>query len=112
MTRVLIFITAGIGALFSFWYLIDHQIYEPQLSEIAKIAIFVNHGLFGFSLIIMLYTFFLKNKYVKLLGGLLIIGGLLYLVLMFSFIKPNYFYFIPLGFYLLTGSILLKMNSV
>ena len=53
--RVLLFITAIIGAAFSFWYLIDHQMYLPQLTYVGKYARFLNHGLFIIALVLLIF---------------------------------------------------------
>jgi|SRR5690554_2352606 len=104
--RLLLIISAIIGAIFSFWYLIDHQIYMPQLSDISIYTRFINHGLFIVSLFLLLFAFFINEKLYKITGVFLMICGLLYLTHVFSFIDANYFYLIPLFFYILTGFIM------
>lgn len=104
--RVLLLITATVGIAFSFWYLIDHQMYMPQLTDISKYARFINHGLFIFALFLLIYSFFIKKRQYKFFSVVLIISGLLYLMLTFSFIDPNYLYLIPILFYLLSGFVL------
>lgn len=106
--RVLLIITAIIGASFSFGYLIDHQMYLPQLTEVGKYARFINHGLFIISLVLLIFSFFMKKKHYKKLGIILIITGLSYFILIFSFVDANLIYLIPLIFYLLSGFIFIN----
>lgn len=106
--HILLFISAIIGASFSFWYLIDHHIYHPQLSSIAPYVYFLNHGLFILALLLMIYTFFMKPRKYKRVAFLIILMGLSYILIILSFIEPKYLYLIPLGFYFLTGFYILQ----
>jgi len=101
--HVFLFLSALIGASFSFWYLINRPFNSNQLTDIESYASIINHGLFSISLFLMLYTFFVKKNTFSMLGIGLIFIGLLYLVLIFSYTEARYSYIIPLGVYTLTG---------
>ncbi|QVK18838.1 hypothetical protein KHQ81_03750 [Mycoplasmatota bacterium] len=101
--HILLFISALIGALFNFIFLINRPLNTNELTAIEIFASPINHILFFIALFLMFYTFFIQRKLIHILGMLLILLGLLYLVLMFSFVNVSFYYLIPLGLYLLTG---------
>ncbi len=105
--RFLLFISALIGAIFSFWYLVYRPLQSNELTNIEQYAKPINHVLFFISLFFMLLTFFIKKKTMHFIGKLLIVVGLLYLTLMFSFIETSYYFIIPLILYMLTGFLML-----
>ncbi len=103
--RVFLFLSAFIGALFSFFFLIDRPIHINQITSIEHYASYINSVLFFISLFLMVYVFFFSRKLRYFFSCLLILLGLLYITLMFSFNQVNYYYLIPIGLYIFTGFI-------
>lgn len=99
--NILLFASATIGSIFSFFFLISIPIYSKTF--IADFGTLINNGLFFISLFLVIFSFFYKNTFKIYIGSLCIILGLLYLLLMISYELENYYYLIPFGLYLITG---------
>lgn len=105
--HIFLFISAMVGAGFNFLFLINRPLNTNQLTSVQVYASPINHILFIISLFLMLYTFFMRKKVIHVLGRALILLGLLYLTLMFSYIDAHFYYLIPLSFYIFTGFLML-----
>ncbi len=107
--NIILFVSATIGSIFSFFFLISIPISSKTF--IAEFAALINNGLFFFSLILVIYSFFYKTIFKIYIGSLCIILALLYILLMISYESENYFYLIPFSFYLFTSLLLLSYKK-
>lgn len=101
--RITMLMACMVGSVFNFYFLLDHRVRLLELTKTYYLSIYINHGLFYFSLILILVCFIMRQKHFRLVGIILVLVGLLYLVLFLTFEKGNYLYLTPLCLYIVSG---------
>jgi len=104
MVIILLFISGMIGGFFSFIFLIASALGgggDPQLNVLSNS---INQGLFFGSLLIILFSFFFREKFKSYYGAICIIFGIGYLLLGFLLPVANYMYLIPTFLYFIASS--------